>query len=152
MHRLLPPGVPSQWWSPALSPRTLRLFRPLRRLLQKRAHRIVSVDVRGLDHLRNAVGAGHGVLVTPNHHTYTDPLLLSEAADQAGTAFYYMTAWQVFATSNWVKQQVLRRCGCFSVDRDGADLRAFRQAVAILKDQPHPLVLFPEGELSLIHI
>jgi FAD/FMN-containing dehydrogenase len=33
------------------------------------------------------------------------------------------------------------------VDREGADLRAFRQAVAILQDQPHPLVIFPEGEM-----
>ncbi len=36
---------------------------------------------------------------------------------------------------------------CFSVDREGTDMRAFRQAVDILKSASNPLVIFPEGEV-----
>jgi hypothetical protein len=37
--------------------------------------------------------------------------------------------------------------GCFSVDREGKDLRAFRQSVKVLADSSSPLVVFPEGEV-----
>ena len=147
MHRLLPPGVPSLWWSPKLSPFWVRFWRPLRRMLQRWQHQLHAIEVRGTEHLRDAVKSGHGVLITPNHFTYTDPFLLSAAADELGTPFYFMTAWQVFATAGWVKRIVLRQHGCFSVDRDGADLRAFRQAAAILQNEANPLVVFPEGEM-----
>ena len=86
-------------------------------------------------------------MITPNHFTYIDPFLLSTTSDRLNCPFYFMTAWQVFASSGWLKRLVLRQHGCFSVDRDGADVRAFRQAVAILQDRPAPLVIFPEGEM-----
>ncbi len=105
------------------------------------------VEVRGLDHLRDAQAAGHGVLITPNHFSYADPFVLLEASDQARLPFYFMTAWQVFASAGPLRQLLLRQHGCFSVDREGADFRAFRQAVTVLRERPHPLVIFPEGDL-----
>ena len=147
MHRLLPPGLPSRWWSPNLSPSWVRLLRPFRRLMQRWQYQLQTIDVRGIEHVRSALQSGHGVLITPNHVTYTDPFLLLAAADQLDNPFHFMTAWQVFATSGWLQQLVMRRHGCFSVDRDGMDLRAFRQAVAILQKEPQPLVIFPEGEM-----
>jgi len=45
----------------------------------------------------------------------------------------------------------LRSHGCFSVDREGTDLRAFKQAVEILQKGKHPLVIFPEGEVYHIN-
>jgi hypothetical protein len=106
-----------------------------------------AIEVRGLEPLRAALRAVQGVLITPNHFTYTYPSLLSTASDQLGHPFYFMTAWQVFATSGWLKRLVLRQHGCFSLDRDGTDLRPFRQAVAILQDRPAALVIFPKGEM-----
>jgi FAD/FMN-containing dehydrogenase/1-acyl-sn-glycerol-3-phosphate acyltransferase len=147
MHRLLPPGLASEWWSPKLSPMWVRIWRPFRKMLQRWQHQLQAVEVRGLENLRGGVSAGHGVLIAPNHFTYTDPFLLNAAADELGAPFYFMTAWQVFATSGWLKRHVLRQHGCFSVDRDGTDVRAFRQAVAILQSEPNPLVIFPEGEM-----
>jgi hypothetical protein len=35
----------------------------------------------------------------------------------------------------------------FSVDREGNDLKAFKQAVHIVQTDRHPLVIFPEGEV-----
>ena len=41
----------------------------------------------------------------------------------------------------------LRKHGCFSVDREANDIRAFRIATKILQDKREPLVVFPEGEI-----
>ncbi len=41
----------------------------------------------------------------------------------------------------------MQRCGCFSVDREGTDLQAMKTAVDILQSRPHPLVIFPEGDV-----
>jgi len=86
------------------------------------------------------------LLITPNHPTHADPYVLLEASERIGMPFYYMTAWQVFATTHWLGRRVLRRHGCFSINREGHDLRAFRQAVHILQGN-RPLVVFPEGEV-----
>lgn len=115
--------------------------------MQRRVERLQQVEVRGLDHLRPAAISDQGVLITPNHFAYADPYLLCEASDRVGRPFYFMTAWQVFGTSGWLKRMVLRQHGCFSVYREGTDLQAFRQAVGILQSRPNPLVIFPEGEM-----
>ena len=41
----------------------------------------------------------------------------------------------------------LRHHGGFSVDREGTDLQAVRQAAEILTSRPNPLCIFPEGEV-----
>jgi 1-acyl-sn-glycerol-3-phosphate acyltransferase len=147
MHRLLPIETPPRRWSPRLSPGWVRFWRPFRRLAQRHAEKLQRIEVRGLEHVRQALVRGQGVLITPNHISYADPYLLHEAADQAGRPFYFMAAWQVFGTASWLKRLVLAQHGCFSVDREGTDLQAFRKAVEILRAQPHPLVVFPEGEM-----
>ena len=70
-----------------------------------------------------------------------------EIAGRVDTHLYFMAAWQVFARTHWLRQQEFRWHGCFSVDREGADMRAFRQAVEILQEGAYPLVIFAEGEV-----
>lgn len=41
----------------------------------------------------------------------------------------------------------MQRLGCFSIDREGTDRQAFKQAVHVLQDEPHPLLIFPEGDV-----
>jgi 1-acyl-sn-glycerol-3-phosphate acyltransferase len=86
-------------------------------------------------------------LITPNHPTHADPFALLEVCDLLQTPFYFMTAWQVFAMTHWIGRHVLRQHGAFSINREGIDLRAMRQAVRILQERQHPLVIFPEGEV-----
>jgi 1-acyl-sn-glycerol-3-phosphate acyltransferase len=138
---------PPRWWSPKLSPFWLRLWRPFRRRFQSRGQRLMDVEVQGVEHVQEAVRSGRGVLITPNHSTHADCFAMCGAADQVGQPFYYMVAWQVFARGHWLRRLALRHHGCFSVDREGTDMRAFRQAVEILQSAPHPLVVFPEGEV-----
>ncbi len=87
------------------------------------------------------------VLITPNHATHADAYSIYAAADEIGMPLYLMAAWQVFADKSWFGQQVLRWHGCFSIDREATDLRAFKQAVEVLERREHPLVIFPEGEV-----
>ncbi len=146
MNRL-PLQKPPQWWSPKPSPWWIRFFRPLRKRHERKAERLRQIDVRGHQHVRQAIADNLGVLIAPNHPSHADCFPLYEAADQAGTPLYIMVAWQVFPSVNWFTGWVLRRHGCFSVDREGSDLQAMRQAVEILEAGPYPLVVFPEGEV-----
>jgi 1-acyl-sn-glycerol-3-phosphate acyltransferase len=138
---------PPRWWGPKLSSFWIKVWSPLRKRYQKRVQRLLRIDVRGLDHVKQALAAGNGVLITPNHSGHADALIMYAAADRLGTPFYFMTAWQVLGLSPRIKSLIFRHHGCFSVDREGTDLRAFKQAVDILQNKPQPLVIFPEGEV-----
>ncbi|MBN2474836.1 MAG: 1-acyl-sn-glycerol-3-phosphate acyltransferase [Pirellulales bacterium] len=139
--------TPPCWWSPKLSPTWVRLWRPVRRRMQRREQRLLQIEVHGAENLRRALGRNQGVLVTPNHSSHADCYAFHGAADQVGCCFYFMIAWQVFQRGSRLRRRALRQHGCFSVDREGTDMRAFRQAVEILQSSSHPLVVFPEGEV-----
>ncbi len=147
MHRLLLLRAPRRSWAPRLRPLWVHLLRPLRQVWQRKRFQLRRIEIRGLDHLRRAITDNHGVLIAPNHFSYADPFVLLEASDRVRLPFFFMTAWQVFASSSALARLVMRQHGCFSVDREGADVRAFRQAVDILRERPNPLVIFPEGEM-----
>jgi 1-acyl-sn-glycerol-3-phosphate acyltransferase len=115
--------------------------------MQRKAYGIEEIVVQGIDRLRTALAEGAGVLIVTNHVSYPDAIVLAEVSQRISCPFYYMTAWQVFGLASPLKRAILRRLGCFSVDREGTDLAAFRTAVEILQTKPCPLVIFPEGEM-----
>jgi 1-acyl-sn-glycerol-3-phosphate acyltransferase len=57
-----------------------------------------------------------------------------------------MAAWQVFLAHRGIDGWVMQRFGAFSVDREGCDRRAIRQATELLTSGQW-LVVFPEGEI-----
>src|SRR5436190_176986 len=57
-----------------------------------------------------------------------------------------MAAWQVFLAHKGIDGFVMQRMGAFSVDREGCDRRAMRQACELLTTSQW-LVVFPEGEI-----
>jgi 1-acyl-sn-glycerol-3-phosphate acyltransferase len=122
-------------------------IRPLRIIWQRRHDGLRHVNVLGLESLREALAQGHGVLIISNHAAHPDPFVFLRAGDELGTPFNYMVAWQTLHLLGFVGREILRRHGCFSVDRDSNDFRAFRQSVDILQHSRHPLVMFPEGEI-----
>jgi 1-acyl-sn-glycerol-3-phosphate acyltransferase len=138
---------PPRWWSPMLSCWWVSWWRPWRQRLQHHKHRLRHVEVQGLEHMRAACAQGYGVLLTPNHSSHADPLVLYAAADELRCPFYVMIAWQNFVRDGWLRSLALRQHGGFSVDREGTDLQAVRQAVEILESRPNPLCIFPEGDV-----
>lgn len=140
-------GKPPRWWSPMLSPRSVRAWAPLRRWQQRRVERLLDVEVRGTHHVRQSIDAGYGVLIIPNHPSHADCFALYAASDAIGCPFYVMVAWQVLGRGSWIRRLVLRQHGCFSVDREGTDKNAVRMAREILESARFPLVIFPEGEV-----
>jgi len=143
----LPYATPPRWWPPQPRPIFTWLLRRPRLLRQRRVERLVHVTVRGLEHVRAAVDQNKGVLITPKHAGHGDAFVMLNAADQLGRQFYYMVGWQVFHLLGPLDSWVLRTHGCFSVDREGNDLRAFRLGVDIVQRSKHPLVIFAEGEV-----
>ncbi len=140
-------ATPPRWWAPNLRPFFVRAFRLPRFVWRRRVERVFAVDVRGLEHLREAAGRDQGVVITSNHAHHSDPFVMLRAADVLGRPFYYMVAWQSFTLLSRFQSWVIRRHGAFSVDREGNDLRAFRQAVEIVRGKRNPLVIFAEGEV-----
>ncbi len=142
-----PLGKPPQWWSPKPSLFWMNFWRPVRRYHQKRKERIRRIDVIGLDQVKRAIRAKQGVLIAGNHPGHADHLLLFKALQRLHRRCFVMTTWQVFQMATPLERLQYRQHGCFSVDRDGADRRAFKQSVDVLADSSDPLVIFPEGEV-----
>ncbi len=145
-----PYQTPPRWWSPLMSPASFRFWGWIRKRMREQQC-LVDFEVRGLEHLQQCLDENQGVLIAPNHSAHADPTVLYWVADQLRTPFYFMAAWQIFMNANWIRLLVLRHHGCFSVNRDETDIRAFRQAVDILQHKLWPLVIFPEGEIYHIN-
>ena len=142
-----PYGTPPRYWEPKLSPTFVRLSRRRRRKQLRERQLLTEVKATGLDRVVKAIEVGHGVLITPNHSAHYDSAALYLAADQADSPLYFMVAWQVFGMATNFECWAMQRLGCFSIDRESTDRQAFKQAVQILEDEPHPLVIFPEGDI-----
>ena len=130
-----------------MTPWLVRAWFPLMCREMYRVARIAQVEVRGSDHVRNAIDSGAGILITPNHSFHYDSYALGYAAHQIGRPFHFLTAWQVFAMSTPFQRWVMQRHGCFSIDRESADLGAFKRSVEILRSHACPLAIFPEGDI-----
>jgi hypothetical protein len=116
-------------------------------MVKRKSQRIEDIDIRGLGNLEKATAENAGVMITPNHSGHADPVIVYSAAEATRNPFYFMCAWQIFNKTNHFRRFLFRTHGCFSVDRDGSDMRAFRKAVDILQNERNPLVVFPEGEV-----
>ncbi|MEM7314531.1 MAG: 1-acyl-sn-glycerol-3-phosphate acyltransferase [Planctomycetota bacterium] len=141
-----PFGIPPRRWEPNLSRWLVRATRRYRRRIIRK-QLIQDIEIEQSEHLTSAIAANKGIMICPNHSTHYDSNCLYAAADDLNTALYFMTAWQVFGVSSRWEQWALQRSGCFSVNREGNDRAAFKQAIDILQKEPEPLVIFPEGDI-----
>jgi 1-acyl-sn-glycerol-3-phosphate acyltransferase len=135
-YRFYPPKLNRFWW---------HVGRPYNRFqILGREQNVVEVDIQGSEHLEPLLGRGDGVLITPNHPDRADPGSLFEVSHRLGQPFAYLAGYQLF---RGMARFALPRLGVFPVDREGADLRAFKAGVEVLVKGRHPLVIFPEGEV-----
>jgi len=103
-----------------------------------------SHQLHGVDHLRESMRQGHGVLLTPNHCRYADPLVMAFVANEAKVPMFAMASWHLFQQSR-LQCWALRTMGAFSVYREGLDRQSLDTAVDMLVNPKRPLVVFPEG-------
>ncbi|MFL5244971.1 MAG: lysophospholipid acyltransferase family protein [Gemmataceae bacterium] len=132
------PPRPSRFWARALA--------PFRHWYLHRYYQISDVVVEGADDFGKRFGPADGVMIAPNHSHDSDPHVMMEVGRRLGRRFYFMAAWQIFRTHHGIDGWVLQRMGAFSVDREGCDRRAIRQATDLLTTG-NSLVVFPEGEI-----
>jgi 1-acyl-sn-glycerol-3-phosphate acyltransferase len=134
-YTFIPPRHSAVWY---------RLGTYYSRLRIRREQKIEEYDIQGLERLQSIVAAGDSVLITPNHPDHADCYVFFELSRRLGKPLSYLAAYQIFTgMARWV----LPRVGVFSIDREGADLSAFKTAVTILAEGKYPLVIFPEGEI-----
>ena len=142
-----PYATPPRSWESRMTPWFARVWFPLMRREMRNMADIRHVDLHGLEHLRTAVDSGAGILITPNHSFHYDSYVLGHAAHDVARPFHVMAAWQVFQAATPFQRFVMQRSGIFSIDRESADLGAFKRSVEILRSHPCPLVIFPEGDI-----
>lgn len=105
---------------------------------------VVSHQLHGVDHLRESMRQGHGVLLAPNHCRYADPLVMAFLAREAQVPMFAMASWHLFQQSRW-QRWALSTMGAFSVYREGLDRQSLDTAIDMLVNPKRPLVVFPEG-------
>jgi 1-acyl-sn-glycerol-3-phosphate acyltransferase len=145
MWNVLTEGAMPAFWPPRPHPFWSFVLEPLRRAILRHL-RIAEVVVEGADDCRRRIAPGDGVLLAPNHSHDADPHVMLQFARSWGQQLYFMAAWQVFRFRWGLDGFLMQRLGAFSVDREGCDRRAVKQAVELLTTGKH-LVVFPEGEI-----
>ncbi len=137
-YQFIPP-VYGRFW-PAV-------FTPLLPFYLDRAWGIAGVECRGTDSLRQSVREGHGIVLAPNHARPCDPLVLGQLIPSIGTPLFAIASWHLFM-QDWGTHWFVRRCGAFSIYREGMDRQAMNTAIDILERALRPLVIFPEGVVT----
>ncbi len=139
-YEFLPPGRGTFWsW-------LIKTFN-LHAIWLKRNQGVESYELRHTERLKASLAAGHGILLTPNHCRYADPLSLGWLAKEVDCHVYAMASWHLFHQSRFFSWAI-RKMGAFSVYREGVDRKAIQTAIEILTAAERPLIIFPEGALT----
>jgi 1-acyl-sn-glycerol-3-phosphate acyltransferase len=133
------------FWPPRPNPFWNVVIEPLRKYYLHSFYGITSVELVGTENLKS-IGADDGALIAPNHSHDSDPHVMMHVGKQLHRQLYFMAAWQVFLAHKGIDGFVMQRMGAFSVDREGCDRRAMRQAQELMTAGKW-LVVFPEGEI-----
>lgn len=138
-YRFIPPHRGRLWtW-------LFRVFL-LKRFL-RRSYGICNWSFQGLDHLRESLRSGYGILLCPNHCRPSDPMLMGLIVSETPCHVHAMASWHIFKQS-WLEGFLANRLGGFSVYREGLDRQALETSVDIVAKAERPLVIFPEGAIS----
>ncbi len=139
-YKFIPPDE-GTFWS-----RLIQRFN-LHGICLKRSEGIVDFEIRDADRLRDSLDAEMGVMLTPKHSRYADPIILGWLAREAKCHLYAMASWHLFHQSRF-SAWAIRKMGGFSVYREGVDRQAIDRAIGSLVSAKRPLVIFPEGAVS----
>lgn len=129
------------FYPPLDTPGSLRLaWRFLPRILWRTA-RVREVHIEGLERLRAI--KGQRAVLTPNHPTNLDPLVLFELSRRCREGFNYLASRESFSVPGigWA----LQKCGAYSILRGTVDRQAIKITRSLLADKGRKIVMFPEG-------
>ena len=132
------------FYPPRLNPllvRFLHLFIPY--LLRWVYQLELVVDSDSLEKIKSL--NSDNLLVTPNHPTFQDPIVIFGLSAKLGKQFYYLAAYELF---QGLLAWFLQRIGVYSLRRGLADRPSMKETLAILSDSQRSLVVFPEGGCS----
>ena len=130
----------------------VHFFTPLLAPYLRASYGIADVRLSGGDLLQRSLSAGAGVLLTPNHVRLSDPMVLGTLRTQLGVPTFSMASWHLFKQDGFMgaaNAWMMRNLGAFSVFREGNDRAALSCAIDALVTGERPLVLFPEGVVSM---
>lgn len=134
-YRFIPPFRSTLW---------CRLARGVVSRHLRRSLGVVRTQFAGLEHLRSSLDRHAGILLTPNHSRWADPMLMGVLGWQVHRYFYYVASYHLFRRSRF-NGWLLNRLGGYSIWREGMDREAIRTTARLLADAERPIVLFPEG-------
>jgi 1-acyl-sn-glycerol-3-phosphate acyltransferase len=125
----------------------VRMTRGMRwRRIQKKV-KYARIKVSGGEIVRDLLASNHGVMLASNHSAHYDSEAVYCALDKYDIPTFIMTSWQVFANIEFWQIPLIQGIGCFSINREGSDRNAFKESVRILRKEPYPLLIFPEGDI-----
>lgn len=136
-YQFVPPHRGDRW------PSFIQAFRIVDFYL-KRKEGVVDYECRGMQHWRQSLDRGDGILLAPNHCRYADPLALGWPARELRTHVYAMASWHLFNKGRF-DSFAIRKMGGFSINRESSDRQSLETAIDILARAERPLILFPEG-------
>jgi 1-acyl-sn-glycerol-3-phosphate acyltransferase len=141
---------PYRYYPPEPNLLLIWIFRQWNRFvhLPGREHLIEDVTVDNPRELKPC--AGSRIMFLPNHATHSDPQIMMEVQRQVGVPSMFMAAYDLFERSRF-RAWVMQKSGVFSVDREGSDSQAMKQAINTLVDGRYALTVFAEGNVYLMN-
>lgn len=141
LRRRLPfkPPKPSRFWLGVT-----HFFLPL---LLRRGYRIVFVDFVEEEIARFRTILNERVMLTPNHPTHAEPVVVFHLAKKVDKPMYYLSNREAFGFGWGLFGFLLQRIGAYSILRGAPDRESFKTTKRILSEKPNQLVIFPEGEV-----
>ncbi len=94
--------------------------------------------------IRASLDAGHAVILVANHTRPCDPIAAGWLTRLAKEPMYCMASWHVFMNSR-IDRFISRRCGAYSVYREGSDHTSLNFSINSLVHHDRPIILFAEG-------
>jgi len=134
-YRFIPPYRSTFWCRVAgrVIPRHLR-----------RKRGVVRWHFEGAEAFHQSLAQKAGMLLTPNHSRWPDPLVMGVFGIEAKQYLYYVASYHLFRQSK-VMGWILNRIGGYSIWREGSDRESIKTTARILAEAERPVVLFPEG-------
>jgi hypothetical protein len=116
----------------------------------RRNYGVHSCEVRGADKVRASIDAGCGIVCPGNHSRPCDPMACGWLTRAVHHPYFCMASWHTFMGSK-VERFLIRRCGAYSIYREGTDHASLNFTVDALVNAERPIMIFAEGAVTRVN-